>query len=256
MVNPEVLLEQRCQRQPSPFPRESFGQRRQVPIDRGRSDLRDPQSPVIFGRRHTRAILASGLKTGASVDFPSWRLDLATTMLERVGIGQARFNVPGLTADGRGVVVGRIAVLRFSALGRLVSFLRLWSGEQALDDLQPGLRLVQARTAEGTREALVSIPVGSLPLVDAVARAARTVGGQCFTGAGKHFVQYRDQRAPLGYDVNRLETVDEGLISFCTVRTTRWCTWWRVNCRSTNSCFGWISSVSTQAQRCRATSFI
>lgn len=130
-------------------------------------------------------------------------------MLQRVGLGQVRFNVPGLTADSRGVVTGRQMALRFSALERLVSFLRLWSGEQALDDFQPGLRLVQVRTTGGTREALVIVPVASLPLIDAAARTARTAGGQCFTGAGKHFVQYRDARAPLGYDAVALEPVGE-----------------------------------------------
>ncbi|MEP6654001.1 MAG: hypothetical protein ABJA82_11610 [Myxococcales bacterium] len=130
-------------------------------------------------------------------------------MLQRVGLGQVRFNVPGLTADSRGVVTGRQMALRFSALERLVSFLRLWSGEQGLDDFQPGLRLVQVRTSGGTREALVIVPVASLPLIDAAARAARTAGGQCFTGAGKHFVQYRDARAPLGYDAVALEPAGE-----------------------------------------------
>jgi hypothetical protein len=130
-------------------------------------------------------------------------------MLQRVGMGQVRFNVPGLAVDSRGVVVGRQMALRFSALGRLVSFLRLWSGEQVLDDLQPGLRLVQARTKGGAREALVLLAVSSVPLADAIARAARTAGGQCFTGAGKHFVQYRDPRAPLGHDVTSLDPVDD-----------------------------------------------
>ena len=130
-------------------------------------------------------------------------------MLQRVGIGQVRFNVPGLTADPRGVVTGRQMVLRFSALERLISFLRLWSGEQSMDDFQPGLRLVQVRTAGGSREALVVVPVTSLPLIDAAARAARTAGGQCFIGAGKHFVQYRDSRAPLGYDSASLEVAED-----------------------------------------------
>ena len=130
-------------------------------------------------------------------------------MLHRVGMGQIRFNAPGLKADIRGVVTGRAMVFRFSALERLVSFLRLWSAEQALDDFQPGLRLVQVRTTAGTREALVVVPVTSLPLIDTAARAARLAGGQCFTGAGKHFVQYRDSRAPLGYDVAELETLDD-----------------------------------------------
>ncbi len=129
-------------------------------------------------------------------------------MLQRVSLGQIRFNVPGLTADHRGVVTGRQMVLRFSALERLVSFLRLWSGEQALDDFQPGLRLAQVRTPAGAREVLVVVPVPSLALVESAARAARIAGGQCFTGAGKHFVRYRDSRAPLGYDADVLEAAD------------------------------------------------
>jgi hypothetical protein len=129
-------------------------------------------------------------------------------MLQRVGLGQTRFNVPGLNADHRGVVTGRQMVLRFSALERLVSFLRLWSGEQSLDDFQSGLRLCQVRTLAGAREVLVVVPVPSLALIDSAARAARIAGGECFTGAGKHFVRYRDSRAPLGYDADTLDSAD------------------------------------------------
>ena len=126
-------------------------------------------------------------------------------MLERVGVGQARFTVPGLAADNRGAVMGRQMVVRFSTLDRLVTFLRLWSGEQALDDVQPGLRLLQARTPGGPRDALAKFSVVSSSLVEPIVRAARLAGGQCFTGAGKHFVQVRDAQAPLGYDVATLE---------------------------------------------------
>ncbi len=42
---------------------------------------------------------------------------------------------------------------------------------------------------------------GASGLGDLVAHAARLAGGQLFTGSGRHFVQYRDPRAPLGYDV-------------------------------------------------------
>jgi hypothetical protein len=127
-------------------------------------------------------------------------------MLERVGVGQARFTVPSLAADSRGAVMGRQMVVRFSTLDRLVTFLRLWSGEQALDDVQPGLRLLQGRTAGGPRDALARFSVVSPSLVEPIVRAARLAGGQCFTGAGKHFVQVRDAQAPLGYDVATLES--------------------------------------------------
>ena len=130
-------------------------------------------------------------------------------MLERVGVGQARFTVPGLSADSRGAVMGRQMVVRFSTLERLVTFLRLWSGEQALDDVQPGLRLLQGRAAGGPRDALAKFSVVSSSLVEPIVRAARLAGGQGFTGAGKHFVQVRDAQAPLGYDAAALEPAGE-----------------------------------------------
>ncbi|HVZ74319.1 MAG TPA: hypothetical protein VHJ20_18190 [Polyangia bacterium] len=126
-------------------------------------------------------------------------------MLQRVALGQVRFNLPGLSVDGRGVVGGRQLAVRVSSVERLVSFLRVLASEVSLDDLQPGLRIVYARAHAGTREAIVFLPAGltaggGSSLGDAVARAARLAGGQAFTGTGRHFVQLRDAAAPLGYD--------------------------------------------------------
>jgi hypothetical protein len=123
-------------------------------------------------------------------------------MLQRVALGQVRFNLPGLSVDARGVVGGKQLAVRFAAMDRLVGFFRALAAEQSLDDLQPGLRIVYARGTAGTREAVVLLPAStsSSQLGDVVARAARLAGGQCFTGSGKHFVQFRDPGAPLGYD--------------------------------------------------------
>jgi hypothetical protein len=133
-------------------------------------------------------------------------------MLQRVVLGQVRFNMPGLVADARGVVVGRQLVARFAAIDRLVAFLRVLSADQSIDDLQPGLRIVYARGGAGTREAIVLMPIGSPGLADVVAHAARLAGGQTFTGTGKQFVQYRDARAPFGYDVSVLSDIAGDLI--------------------------------------------
>jgi hypothetical protein len=122
-------------------------------------------------------------------------------VLQRVVLGQVRFNLPGLVPDPRGVVGGKQLAARFAAIDRLVAFLRVLSAEQNLDDFQPGLRIVYARGGAGTREAIVFLPGGAPALGDLVAHAARLSGGQLFTGSGRHFVQYRDARAPLGYDV-------------------------------------------------------
>jgi hypothetical protein len=128
-------------------------------------------------------------------------------VLQRVVLGQVRFNLPGLAADARGVVTGKQLAARFAAIDRLVGFLRVLSAEQNLDDFQPGLRIVTARGGAGTREAIVFLPGGAPGLGDVIAHAARLAGGQLFTGSGRHFVQYRDPRAPLGYDVT---TAPEG----------------------------------------------
>jgi hypothetical protein len=135
-------------------------------------------------------------------------------MLQRVALGQVRFNLPGLVVDGRGVVVGRQLAVRFGAIDRLVSFFRILSAEQSLDDLQPGLRILQARASAGTREAIVVLPAGSAHLGDTAARVARMAGGQSFTGNGKHFVQYRDARAPLGYDASALSQEAADLVFY------------------------------------------
>jgi hypothetical protein len=135
-------------------------------------------------------------------------------MLQRVALGQVRFNLPGLAADGRGVAAGRQLAVRFGAIDRLVSFFRILSAEQSLDDLQPGLRIVQARASAGTREAIVVLPAGSSHLGDTTARVARMAGGQSFTGNGKHFVQYRDARAPLGYDATVVSSEGGDLIFY------------------------------------------
>src|SRR6185312_195738 len=133
------------------------------------------------------------------------RMTYDVRMLHRVAVGQPRFNLPGLVSDARGAAMGRQLVARFGAVDRLVSFLRVLSADESLDDLQPGFRIVYARSGAGTREAVVMMPATASELGEAAARAARLARGQLFTGAGKHFVQFRDAQAPLGYDVDGLE---------------------------------------------------
>src|SRR5262249_47335894 len=58
-------------------------------------------------------------------------------------------------------------------------------------------------------EFLVVLAAESSYRADRAARVARLLGGLCFTGAGKHFVQYRDSASPLGYDTSGL-LVDPG----------------------------------------------
>jgi hypothetical protein len=122
-------------------------------------------------------------------------------MIAPVAVGQMRFTLPGLAADARGVVSGREMAARFATLDRVVWFLRLLSAAGDLDACWSGMRLIPVRSPLGLREMLLLLPVPSTEAADLVARAARTAGGQAATGAGRHFVEYRDARASLGYDV-------------------------------------------------------
>jgi hypothetical protein len=140
-------------------------------------------------------------------------------MLSPVGFGQARLTLPGLMPDARGVVVGRELVCRFPTLDRLVWFLRLLSGELAPDELWLGLRILQGRSALGLREAIAHMPNPPGQAADVVARAARSAGGQCFTGTGRHYVQYRDTRAPYGYDTGEMSHDGADLTLYATDST-------------------------------------
>jgi hypothetical protein len=140
-------------------------------------------------------------------------------MLSAVGFGQTRLTLPGLSPDARGVVAGRELVARFPTLDRLVWFLRLVSSEPAPDELWLGLRIVHGRSALGLREALAMMPNPPGQAADLVARAARSAGGQCFTGTGRHHVQYRDARAPYGYDTAEVSHDGADLTLYATDST-------------------------------------
>jgi hypothetical protein len=120
--------------------------------------------------------------------------------LEHVAQGQTRFFTPGVAPDPRGILLGRVCVMTFPTLEGAVSWLRLYSAEASLDELMTGLEITKARTALGSREIIVQIPAVSSYAADRAARLARLVGGAIYTGTAKHFVKYRDDRSPFGYD--------------------------------------------------------
>ena len=135
-------------------------------------------------------------------------------MLVPVALGQVRFTLPGLAANAQGVASGREMALRFATMDRLVSFLRLLSGATDLDASWTEMRLLLARSPLGLREMLVILPVSSVEAADTVAQAARTAGGQCATGTGRHFVEYRNRRAPLGFDVTEVAREPADLVFY------------------------------------------
>jgi hypothetical protein len=121
--------------------------------------------------------------------------------LEHVAQGQTRIFIPGVTPDARGILLGKFCVLTFSTVEGAVSWLRLYSAEASLDELLSDLTITKATTALGTRDILLRIPAVSSHAADRAARITRLLGGEIYTGSAKHFVKYRDDRSPYGYDV-------------------------------------------------------
>lgn len=120
--------------------------------------------------------------------------------LEHVAHGQTRFFTPGLAPDPRGILLGRYCLLTFPTLEGAVSWLRLYSSEASLDELLANLSIAKVKTALGSREIVIQIPALSSYGADRAARLARLVGGAIYTGTAKHYVKYRDDRSPYGYD--------------------------------------------------------
>ncbi len=130
--------------------------------------------------------------------------------LEHVAHGQARFMTPGVAPDPRGVVLGRYLVIVFPTLEGVVSWLRLYSHEASLDELVAGLEITRVRTPLMSREMILRIPAVSSYAADRAARLARLVGGSIYTGTAKHFVKYRDDRSPYGYDAVEIGALPGG----------------------------------------------
>jgi hypothetical protein len=120
--------------------------------------------------------------------------------LEHVAQGQTRFFTPGVAPDPRGILLGRFCLMTFPTLEGAVSWLRLYSAEASLDELMANLTITKAKTALGSREIVIQIPAVSSYAADRAARLCRLVGGAIYTGTAKHFVKYRDDRSPYGYD--------------------------------------------------------
>ncbi len=127
--------------------------------------------------------------------------------LEHVAQGQTRFFTPGVAPDPRGILLGRYCVMTFATLEGCVSWFRLYSSEAALDELLANLVITKCRTALGSHEIVVQIPAVSSYAADRAARLCRLVGGAIYTGTAKHFVKYRDDRSPYGYDAVDIGTM-------------------------------------------------
>src|SRR5262245_27915848 len=122
-------------------------------------------------------------------------------MLERVALGQTRFQAPGVSADARGIVLGKYGVVILAGLDSVVGWLRVYSAESSLDDLLAELSILRLRSSLGSRAFAIRFAASSSYVCDRAARCARLVGGQVYTGTSRQFVKYRDEHSPYGYDL-------------------------------------------------------
>ena len=72
------------------------------------------------------------------------------------------------------------------------------------------MHLMRVLSAQRSRAFLLTLPASSSRVLDRAARLARLAGGLAFTGSARHFVRYRDERSPYGYDVVDLAAAPAG----------------------------------------------
>ena len=131
--------------------------------------------------------------------------------IERIALHQSRLRFPGLTRDARGVALGAKGLVLFPTLDRLVAFLAVYTHERSLQTLLPQLALRVVQTPLGLREVVLEFLAESSDRMDGISDVARLVGGTVLTGTSRHFVAYRDAKAPFGYDVTELLSTDAPL---------------------------------------------
>lgn len=122
--------------------------------------------------------------------------------LEPVSLGQGRTHCPGLSADERGVVMGRRLALFFPDVARAVGFFRAYSREVSLDEILASLEIQETVSERGGREMMVRFEVQGSFAADRAAQGARLHRGRAFTGTEQHFVPFRDRKSPLGFDLS------------------------------------------------------
>jgi hypothetical protein len=127
---------------------------------------------------------------------------LPAMSLEPVSLGQGRTHCPGLSADERGVVMGRRLAVFFPDVSRAVGFFRAYSREVSLDEILASLEIKEAISERGGREMMVRFEVNGSYAADRAAQAGRLHRGRAFTGTEQHYVPFRDRKSPLGYDLS------------------------------------------------------
>src|SRR5208282_3901851 len=132
-------------------------------------------------------------------------------MLDRIALHQTRLRTPGLGLDAKGIALGAKGLVLLPSIDRLVAFLSIYTRDHSLESLLPSLEIHFVRSKLGTREITFVFAAESSDRMDSIAETARLIGGFTFTGASRHFVQYRDAGAPFGYDAGQLLATDAPL---------------------------------------------
>lgn len=135
-------------------------------------------------------------------------------MLERIALHQTRLRTPGLGLEGKGVALGAKGLVLLPSLDRLVAWLSVYTREHSLEDLMTSLEIQIVKSKLGTKEITLSFTAESADRMDRVSETARLVGGFCFTGTSRHFVQYRDAAAPFGYDATQLLSTEAAFVLY------------------------------------------
>lgn len=126
---------------------------------------------------------------------------MAAVLLEPVAAGQVRFRLPGLSADARGIAVGREALLVFDTLDALVAFLAAYSDEASLDTLFAAMSIDRVRRDGGGTALILRAAGNDGYVLDRLVRLAQVARGRVYTGNRSLFVSFRERAAPFGYDL-------------------------------------------------------
>jgi len=131
-------------------------------------------------------------------------------MLQPVSLGHHRCICPGLSLDERGVPLGQQLVILFPDLRAVTAFVATASAEMSLERILASLEIFGTQTPLGLKQWLVRFDVQDSLSADPFAQWARLHRGRVFTGTQSHFVPYRDQNAPTGYDLMEASSVVRG----------------------------------------------
>lgn len=132
-------------------------------------------------------------------------------MLLRVALHQTRLNLPGLTLDARGVVIGTHALVVTPSLDRLVALLASLSDDGLLARTAAGMAALELAPTEGARAWALRCACDAVDLADRLRRVAGLVMGHAFVGAGRHYVEHRDGSAPYGFDAPATDDPGDGI---------------------------------------------